>query len=174
MNLWKELKPWDFDTNGANITTLRVVVEIPKGSLIKYELSPDGSVLTAVREMNRKYRYIYNYGFIPGTLGGDNDPLDAIIIYDEPIKAGTVLNCKILGIIRTIDKGEQDDKILVYPYFSNLKTGKLKKELKKIVRYLNNYKYPFQEGTYITKLEDGEKAFEAINLAISNFEGGIK
>ena len=105
MNLWKDLTAWDSDTNGAKITTLRAVIEIPLGSIIKYELSPKGDTFTAVREMNKKYRYIYNYGSIPGTLGGDNDPLDVIVIYPEPISAGTVLNCKVVGVVKTVDKG---------------------------------------------------------------------
>jgi inorganic pyrophosphatase len=168
MNLWKNLTPWDQDTNGAKILTIRTVVEIPKGSILKYELTSDGSMMTIVREMNKKYRYIYNYGFIPGTLGGDNDPLDSIVIYPESINPGTVLNCKVVGVIRTIDKGEEDDKIIVIPYFYNPKN--IKKELKKIIKYLNHYKYPDQKGTYITKLENSKIAIEAIKQAEIKFK----
>lgn len=167
MNLWKDLSPIDLDTNGAKIVTVRAVIEIPKGSLIKYELTPDGSAVTAVREMDPKYRYIYNYGFIPGTLGGDNDPLDAIVIYPEPVTQCTVLNCKLLGVIKTIDKGEEDDKILVTPYFYNPKN--IKKEIKNIVNYLNHYKYPDQEGTYITEVKDGLEAIEVLRVARDRF-----
>lgn len=171
MNLWKNLTAWDGDTNGAKITTLRAIIEIPLGSIIKYELSPTGDTFTAVREMNKRYKYIYNYGSIPGTLGGDNDPLDVIVIYPEPISTGTVLNCKVVGVVKTIDKGEQDDKILAVPYF--YKPKRLRKWLKKIIRYLNHYKYPDQEGTYITELLGPEKAVELINQAIINFKENV-
>jgi inorganic pyrophosphatase len=171
MNLWKDLPAWDRDTNGAKITTLRAVIEIPLGSIIKYELSPKGDTFTAVREMNKRYRYIYNYGSIPGTLGGDNDPLDVIVIYPEPVLAGTVLNCKVVGVVKTIDKGEQDDKILAIPYF--YKPKRLRWWLKKIIKYLNNYKYPDQKGTYITGLLGPEEAVELVNQAIINFKENV-
>ena len=172
MNLWKDLTAFDHDTNGAKTVTLRAVVEIPKGSLIKYELTPDGSAMTAVREMNKRYRYIYNYGFIPGTLCGDNDPLDVIIIYPEPVVSGTVLNCEVLGVVKTIDRGEEDDKILAIPYFYKVKN--LKKELEKIIKYLNHYKYPDQKGTYITELLGYGPALGLIDKAIKNFKENVK
>lgn len=166
MNLYKDLETYDHDSNGAKITTLRVIVEIPRGSLIKYELDPTGRYMTAVRAMDKKYPYIYSYGCIPQTLGGDNDPLDAIIIYDQPFQSGTVLNCKVIGVVTTEDKGEEDDKILCIPYFDK----KTKVEIKKILNYLNNYKYPNQEGTFIKQVLGIREANQIIKKSMKNFK----
>lgn len=170
MNLWKDLETLDTNTNGANITTVRVLVEIPKGSELKYELDPEGKYMTIVRKMHPKYRYIYNYGMIPQTLGGDNDPLDAIILGDETFEVGSIINCKLVGAIKTIDQGEEDDKLLCIPYFSNLK----KVNIKKIIKYLNNYKYPHQKGTKVLGLISGDEAFKLLEKAMKNFKENIK
>lgn len=170
MNLWKDLPTIDKDTNGAEISTIRVIIEISKGNSLKYELNSTGDYLTVVREMHPKYKYIYNYGMIPQTLGGDNDPLDAIIIYDKPLIEGSVINCKVLGVVKTIDQGEVDDKILCIPYFSKKK----KVNIDKIIKYLNNYKYPNQKGTEVIGLLDSNKALELIHKAIKDFKEKIK
>lgn len=170
MNLLKDLETYDKDSNGAGITTLRVIVEIPKGSLIKYELDPTGRYMTAVRAMHHKFPYAYSYGCIPQTLGGDNDPLDAIILYNEPFYPGTVLNCKVIGVITTEDKGEEDDKILCLPYFDKSTTV----QIKKVIKYLNEYKYPDQEGTYIKQVFGVREANNLIKAAMKAFKEEIK
>lgn len=170
MNYWKDLETYDHDSNGAGITTLRVVIEIPKGSFLKYELDPKGEYLTVVREMHHKYPYPYNYGSIPQTLGGDNDPLDAIVLCDEPIAPGTVFNCKVIGVVTTIDHGEEDDKILAVPYYYN--SGEV--NLKKILNYLNNYKYPDNDTTEIKEVLGVREANRIIKEAIKNFKEKIQ
>ena len=166
MNLYRDLETYDNDSNGAKIKTLRVIVEIPKGSLIKYELEPDGRYLTAVRAMDNKYPYEYSYGCIPQTLGGDNDPLDAIVIYREPIYPGVVLNCKVIGVVTTVDMGEEDDEILCIPYFDN----STQIEIKKILKYLREYKYPQQDSTTVGKVYGAKKAKEIIAEAMNNYK----
>lgn len=166
MNLWKDLSTYDEDSNGAKATTLRVIIEIPKGSLLKYELDPTGSYMTIVRAMDRKYPYEYNYGCIPQTLGGDNDPLDAIVIYKEPIYPGTVLNCNILGVVTTTDNGKEDDKIICVPYFDL----PVDLDLRRIINYLNNYKYPYQKGTFVKKVYGKVVAEKIIEKAMKRFQ----
>ena len=166
MNLWRDLKAIDHYTNGAKIDTIRAIVEIPKGSILKYEYEPSGRYLTIVREMKKRYRYPFNYGIIPQTLAGDEDPLDAIIIYDQPIPAGTVVNCKIYGVIRMIDNGQEDDKILCIPYFGLNK----KVNLKKICYYLDHYKSPYQEGTVTVGIEGYKEAEKTVNGSIKRFK----
>lgn len=165
MNLLHDLPAYDADTNGAGITTLRMVVEIPKGSIHKYEYNPLG-YMTIVRDLHEDYQYPFNYGFIPQTLGGDNDPLDAILFSKEPIASGTVVNCKVLGVIKTEDMGEMDDKILLIPHW--IDEGSI--DLKCILKYLNTYKYPKQEGTYITQVLGVEEANKLIAEAIENYK----
>lgn len=165
MNLLKDLATYDTETNGSGKLTLRVLVEIPKGSVHKYEYNTKG-FFTVVRDLNPKYKYIYNYGCIPQTLGGDGDNLDAIIISEEPIASGTIMNCKALAAVKTIDSGEIDDKIICVPYYVN--TGRV--NLRKIIRYLNNYKYPHQENTTVLEVVLAEGAYKLINEAVVRYE----
>lgn len=165
MNILKETPTWDSDTNGANIKTLRVLVECPKGTINKYEYT-DLGYLTIVRQLNKKYKYPFSYGSIPQTLGGDKDPLDAIILGNETIQAGVVVNCNVLGVVKTIDNGEQDDKIICVPYF--VKAGDV--DLFSIYKYLNNYKFPKQEGTFVNDILGPEFAIALISEGIERFE----
>ena len=120
MNLLTDISPI-----AENSKLIRVLVECEKGSVHKYEYDPRG-VLTVVRDLNKKYKYPYNYGCIPNTLAGDNDPLDVIIISNESFVPTTVLNCQVIGMIKMIDNGEEDNKILCIPSFNHVKKIKLK------------------------------------------------
>lgn len=170
MNYLKELSTWDLDSNGANIKTLRVIIEIPKGSSLKYELTPDGKYMTIVRAMHPRYRYPYNYGSIPQTNGGDNDPLDAIVIYKRPLEIGSIVNCLVVGVIKTLDSGEIDDKILCVPYFDYPS----KINIKRILKYLNHYKYPDQNTTEIKEVFGPLVAIETIDKSIESFKEKYK
>lgn len=156
MNLLTDISPI-----AENSKLIRVLVECEKGSVHKYEYDPRG-VLTVVRDLNKKYKYPYNYGCIPSTLAGDNDPLDAIIISNESFIPTTVLNCQVIGMIKMIDNGEEDNKILCIPSFNHIK----KIKLKKILKYLNNYKYPLQDGTELVGVYNQIAAWEEINRCI--------
>ena len=151
-----------FNTDGS----VNVVVEVPKGTHNKYEIDPaKGDKLTIVRTLNkgflgyRDYKYIFNYGFIPNTEAPDHDQLDAIIIADEAINPLTVLKCKVVGVIRTIDDGEQDDKILVVPVYSTQKSF----DLNKILKFLRHYKYPRQSSTIVGDVLGAADATKTIN-----------
>ena len=156
MNLLEDISPISEDGE-----FLRVLVECQKGSIHKYEYDPRG-VLTVVRDLNKRYKYPYNYGCVPRTLAGDNDPLDVIVLSTEKFLPTTVLNCKVVGVIKMIDNGEEDDKILCIPSFSDLK----KIHLKKLLKYLNNYKYPYQKGTETLGVYDQEIAWKIIKKSI--------
>lgn len=164
MNLLTDLPAYDNDTHGAGITTLRVLVECEKGSVHKYEYTPEG-YMTIVRDLSKKYKYPFAYGCVPQTLAEDNDPLDAIVISDEMISAGTIINCNVLGIIRTVDNGEQDDKLICVPYY--VKSGTV--DIKKILHYLKNYKWPHQDGTVVGEVLGPDDAKKLISESIENY-----
>lgn len=102
--------------------TVNVVIEIPSGTLEKWEISNiSGDILWGFKNGKpRKVQYLgypFNYGAIPRTLlsindGGDGDPLDAILI-GPPFKRGEVKSGKVVGVLKLIDDGEKDDKILI-------------------------------------------------------------
>lgn len=100
------------ETTPGTPEEFNVVVEIPKGSpeKIEYDEAADKMVVDFV--FRDGFRFIYNYGFIPQTHGGDGDTLDVIILGDKPLVPGSVVKARPLGIVKMLDRGEPDDKII--------------------------------------------------------------
>lgn len=92
------------------------VVEIPKGSKNKYELDKQTGLLMLDRVLYTSTHYPANYGFIPRTYGDDQDPLDALILCSEPLHPLTLVHCYPVGVIRMIDSGRGDEKIIAIPF----------------------------------------------------------
>ena len=104
----------DIDYKSAN--SYQALVEIPTGSIDKWEVDhKTGKLEWEIRDLKPRkvdfLGYIGNYGFIPQTLSGDNDPLD-IIILSPSAKRGDILKIKILGMIKLLDHGEEDNKVI--------------------------------------------------------------
>ncbi len=111
MNLWRELPP------GLDVPrVVYVVVEIPKRSRNKYEYDEDGGFIKLDRVLYSSLHYPGDYGFIPRTLHDDGDPLDVLVMTNEPTFSGCVIEARPLGIFHLIDKGKLDDKILAVPH----------------------------------------------------------
>lgn len=91
-----------------------LVVEIPAGGAIKYELGEHGE-LRVDRFLSMPVAYPANYGSMPQTLAGDGDPLDALVLTRLPIQPGAVVRFRPLGVLRMVDKGEADEKIVGVP-----------------------------------------------------------
>lgn len=88
------------------------IIEIPKGSKGKYELDKNTGMLMLDRVLFSAVHYPANYGFIPQTFCEDNDPLDILIISQIDIPSMTLVKAKVIGVMRMIDGGEADDKII--------------------------------------------------------------
>jgi inorganic pyrophosphatase len=93
---------------------VRLAVEIPAGSFTKYEIGPDG-LLHVDRFLAMPVAYPANYGSIPRTRGGDGDPLDALVITRAPLFPGSLIRFRPVGVLRMLDKGEADEKIIGVP-----------------------------------------------------------
>lgn len=94
---------------------LIVVVEVPKGSRNKYELDHRTGVIRLDRQLFTATRYPADYGCIPGTLGEDGDPLDALILLDEPTFPGCHVDVRAIGVLMTHDEAGGDPKLLTVP-----------------------------------------------------------
>lgn len=92
------------------------VIEIPKGSKSKYELDKETGVLMLDRVLHTSTHYPANYGFIPRTYGDDMDPLDVVVLCSEPLMPMTIVRCYPIGVIRMLDSGRNDDKIICIPF----------------------------------------------------------
>jgi inorganic pyrophosphatase len=96
------LKP--FDPGDSQLAV--VVIETPKGSRNKYAYDPKERIFELKKVLPAGMTFPYDFGFVPSTIGGDGDPLDVLVLMDEPAFAGCKLTCRVIGII----EGEQGDK----------------------------------------------------------------
>jgi len=92
-----------------------VTIEIPKGQRNKYELDHATGRIRLDRMLFTSTRYPDDYGFIEGTLGEDGDPLDALVLLEEPTFPGCLIRCRALGMFRMRDEAGGDDKVLCVP-----------------------------------------------------------
>ena len=91
-----------------------LAVEIPAGSFTKYEIKEDGLVHVD-RFQSMPVAYPANYGSMPRTLAGDNDPLDALVLTREPLHPGVMVRFRPIGYLKMVDKGEHDEKVIGVP-----------------------------------------------------------
>ena len=110
MNIWHELP------SGPDAPeVVYVLVEIPKGSRNKYEYHKATGIIKLDRVLYSAIYYPGDYGLIPRTYYEDGDPLDIIVMINEPTFPGAVIEARPIGIFRMLDRGEPDDKILAVP-----------------------------------------------------------
>ncbi|ARQ69439.1 inorganic diphosphatase [Streptomyces marincola] len=92
-----------------------VTIEIPKGSRNKYEVDHKTGRLRLDRHLFTSTVYPADYGFVEGTLGEDGDPLDALVLLEEPTFPGCLIECRVIGMFRMRDEAGGDDKLLCVP-----------------------------------------------------------
>jgi inorganic pyrophosphatase len=92
-----------------------VTIEIPKGQRNKYELDHATGRIRLDRMLFTSTRYPADYGFIENTLGQDGDPLDALVLLEEPTFPGCLITCRAIGMFRMTDEKGGDDKVLAVP-----------------------------------------------------------
>ena len=92
-----------------------VTIEIPKGSRNKYEVDHETGRIRLDRRLFTSTAYPTDYGFVENTLGEDGDPLDALVILDEPTFPGCLIKCRAIGMFRMTDEAGGDDKLLCVP-----------------------------------------------------------
>jgi inorganic pyrophosphatase len=95
---------------------VNVIVEIPMDSEpVKYEVDKESGAIFVDRLLSTPMRYPCNYGFVPQTLGGDGDPLDALVLMPMRLIPGSVINCRPIGYLQMTDESGQDEKLVVVP-----------------------------------------------------------
>jgi len=92
-----------------------VFIEIPRGTRNKYEMDHETGRLRLDRMLFTSTRYPSDYGFIEDTLGGDGDPLDALVLLDEATFPGCLILCRTIGMFRMTDEKGPDEKVLCIP-----------------------------------------------------------
>ncbi|MBP0461397.1 inorganic diphosphatase [Streptomyces montanisoli] len=92
-----------------------VTIEIPKGSRNKYEVDHETGRIRLDRRLFTSTMYPADYGFVENTLGEDGDPLDALVLLDDPTFPGCLIKCRAIGMFRMTDEAGGDDKLLCVP-----------------------------------------------------------
>lgn len=108
------LHPFDAAQPKSAPEQVLLAVEIPAGSFTKYEIGEDGLVYVD-RFQSMPVAYPANYGSMPRTLAGDNDPLDALVLTRQPLHPGVLIKFRPIGVLRMLDDGEHDEKIIGVP-----------------------------------------------------------
>ena len=100
---------------GENPEKINVVIEIPYGSNIKYELDKESGAVVVDRVMYSAMFYPANYGFVPNTLSNDGDPADVLVLNEYPLQAGSVIRARLIGVLVMEDESGMDEKLLAVP-----------------------------------------------------------
>ena len=168
----KVLTPGDYKKGELN-----VVIEIPTGSNHKIEWDRERACFMLDRVEPMDFAKPCNYGFIPQTIDEDGDELDVLMITDQPLTTGIWMKAKILGVMKFVDGGEVDDKIIcvpaddrnngdVYQKLSDLPN----RTLEQIEFHFNHYKDLKKPGTTKVKgFEDLASAKKVIEAAIERY-----
>lgn len=107
---WHEVAPADDLTKMPSM--VNGIVEIPRGSKAKYEIDKPSGLIKLDRVLHSSMCYPANYGFIPQTLFDDGDPLDIMVLTEISLPSLTKVTARVIGMMRMVDSGDQDDKIL--------------------------------------------------------------
>jgi len=110
-----ENRLYDLDPGPDCPEIVRMIVEIPKNSSNKYEYDGTLGVFRLDRALYSPLHYPGDYGFIPGTLAEDHDPLDVLALVDEPSFPGVMILVRPVGVLEMVDQDELDQKILAVP-----------------------------------------------------------
>jgi len=167
MNLWKDISP------GPSVPeVVYAVIEIPKGSRNKYEYDKDKETFALDRVLYSPFCYPAEYGIIPKTLYDDGDPMDILVLMDQPTFPGCIIESRPIGMMKMIDSGDHDDKILSVPVddprCNDIKDihDVPKHLLDEIAHFFQEYKRLEGKSTEVLGWVNAEEAFKAIEHSI--------
>ena len=171
MNIWH-------DINGERIQNdnFVAVVEIQKNGRNKYELDKETGLLKLDRVLYTATHYPANYGFIPRTYAGDNDPLDVLVLCQEEIVPMTLVECYPIGVLKMIDNDEADEKIIAIckndPYLNTYNDiSQLPNQyMEEIMHFFEVYKTLEGKHTCVGKMYGRSEAEDIIQEAIDNYK----
>ncbi|RLN03627.1 soluble inorganic pyrophosphatase-like isoform X2 [Panicum miliaceum] len=165
--------PWhDLEIGPDAPAAFNVVVEISKGSKVKYELDKNTGLIKVDRVLYSSVVYPHNYGFIPRTLCEDNDPMDVLVLMQEPVLPGCFLRARAIGLMPMIDQGEKDDKIIAvctddpeYRHYNDL-SELSPHRVQEIRRFFEDYKKNENKEVAVDEVQSASTARDAIQYSM--------
>lgn len=156
---------------------INVLVEIVGGSKNKYEFDKDLQAFALDRVLYSSVKYPYDYGFIPNTLADDGDPLDGMVIMDEPTFPGCIIPARPIGFLEMVDGGDRDEKILCVPdkdpRYTHVKSLQdvAPHRLDEIAEFFRSYKNLEKKVTEILGWQDVDKVASLVDKSIRAYRG---
>jgi inorganic pyrophosphatase len=145
-----------------------VVIEISRGSRMKYELDEDTGQLRLARGLARGFAYPTDYGFIPRTRGGDGERIDVLVLASEPLLPLTIVRVRIVGGMHAVFEDEEEDKLLGValddpPMAEIRELDQVPKELRdSLSRFMEDHKNAEGEPTRVTTWHTREGAIDLV------------
>jgi inorganic pyrophosphatase len=157
---------------------INVLIEIPAGSKNKYEFDKDLNAFALDRVLYSSVHYPNDYGFVPNTLAEDGDPLDGMVIMDQPTFPGCVIAARPIGMLEMIDGGDRDEKILCVPdkdpRYTNVRSlsDVAPHRLDEISEFFKTYKNLEKKVTEILGWKDVEQVSALVEACIARYQNG--
>jgi inorganic pyrophosphatase len=151
------------------------VIEIPMGSSVKYELDKETGLLKLDRILYSAVYYPANYGFIPQTLAEDDDPLDVLVLCQEPVAPLTLVSARAIGLMTMMDSGKKDHKILAVAMHDPEYNGFREAEelpahrLTMLRRFFQDYKTLEGKAVDVDEFLPAEKTLSIIEEALARY-----
>jgi inorganic pyrophosphatase len=175
------INPWHNVDKGEKYPAIvNAIIEIPKHSNAKYEMDKATGLLRLDRVLYSAMFYPANYGFIPQSLGEDHDPLDILVLSEIECVPLCIVEAKVIGVMRMLDQGEGDDKIIAVAnndmsvnYINNIE--ELPEHLLSEMRnFFEEYKKLEKKTVKVKDFQDKATAKKIIEKAISDYKKALK
>jgi inorganic pyrophosphatase len=155
-----------------------VVVEIPQGSNIKYELDKESGMIFVDRVLFTSMVFPFNYGFIPGTLEEDGDPVDVVLLSYDSVAPGSIVRARPIGLLEMEDENGPDSKVIAVPHekidnrFAGIKDiADVNEAVKERIKHFFEHYKELEKGKWVKvkSWRGREAALEVIRKAIERF-----
>ena len=169
--------PWhDVQLSANPAEWFPVYIEIPKGSKVKYELDKETGLLRLDRVLYSAVHYPADYGFIPRTYCDDGDPLDVLVLCQEPVSPMCIMRARAIGMMQMRDEKGLDDKVIAvhlddpaYSHYSHIREVP-QHTLLELRRFFEDYKTLERKKVEVDELQGPFEAAKAIRASIDGYK----
>lgn len=171
MNAWHDISPGEQTPH-----ILDCIIEIPRGSHNKYELDKESGLIRLDRVLYSAVFYPANYGFIPQTYCDDSDPLDILVLGQEPVVPMCIVTARPIGVMQMVDDDEEDDKIIAisqhdpaFAHYQNIEElGS--HTLRELQRFFQDYKMLEHGSVRVERMLGKEDALDIIRRSVELYD----